>query len=417
MDNNKKILITYTYYKSPSADYNLKFFHDFGISYQKNIDFILVINGYDCSIKLKELPNLFIIKRQNLGYDFGGHSAALNYIESNNKKYDYYFFMNSGVIGPILPHYLEENNFKHWTEYFIPKINDKVKLVGTTIVCMKEKDLKLYGPRVEGFFFLTDQIGLNLLKEDGNIFKNHQTKFGAVINGEYGLGRCILKNGYNMDCMLNLYQNINWRDKENWHKNEYKHPSRHNSFYGKSINPYEVIFHKWYWHDEKNLVNFDLIDDYVNKKYNKKLDIFNNNKNNIDINEKKNIIPLIDYEILDEKYKEEYENDKEKYKIDWDELYKNNGKKENSVYKKINKNKNNKIKNNNKKRLFNDLDLDLDLDLSLEKKEQNKKKMNRRKQNIKKRLFNKKNFNRKKHKNNNNNKLKKIENIFSVYTN
>ncbi len=269
MDNNKRIVIIYTYYKSPSADYNLKFFNDFGITYQKNIDFILVINGYDCNIKLKELPNLFIIKRQNLGYDFGGHSAALNYLNSNNKKYDYYFFMNSGVIGPILPHYLEENNSKHWTEYFTNKINDKIKLVGTTIVCMKEKDLKLYGPRVEGFFFLTDQIGLNLLKEDGNIFKNHQTKFGAVINGEYGLGRCILKNGYTMDCMLNIYQNIDWRDKENWHKNDYKHPSRYNSFYGKSINPYEVIFHKWYWHEEKNLVNFDLIDEYVNKKYNR----------------------------------------------------------------------------------------------------------------------------------------------------
>ncbi len=288
---DKKILVVYTYFKSPSADYNLQFFHDYAISYKENIDFILVINGYECSIELKELSNFYIIKRQNLGYDFGGHSAALKFINSNNKKYDYYFFMNSGVIGPIIPHYLEEEH--HWTDYFIGKINEKVKLVGTTIVCMKEKELKLYGPRVEGFFFLTDQKGLDLMIEDGNIFKNHKTKFGAIINGEYGLGRCILKNGYNMDCMLNYYQNIDWRLKENWHMNDYKHPSRHNSFYGKSINPYEVIFHKWYWHEEINLVHFEIIQEYVNKKYNKKIE-FDIGFKNI---EKEN--DLIDFNILE----------------------------------------------------------------------------------------------------------------------
>ncbi len=258
----KKTLIVYTYYKTPSSDYNLNFYHNYGISYKSNIDFIIVINGYDCDIKFKELSNLYIIKRPNIGYDFGGHFEAINFVKSKNKIYDYYFFMNSGVIGPILPHYIDKNI--HWSEYFIRKINDTVKLVGTTIVCLKEKELKLYGPRVEGFCFLTDKIGLDLMLKDGNIFKNHQTKFGAVINGEYGTGRCILENGYNIDCMLNLYQNIDWRNKENWHKNNYKHPSRHNSFYGKSINPYEVIFHKWYWHEEENLVNFDLIDEYVN---------------------------------------------------------------------------------------------------------------------------------------------------------
>ncbi len=277
----KKILVVYTYYKTPSADYNLKFFHDFGISYNENIDFIIVINGFDNDdIKLKELNNLYIIKRPNIGYDFGGHSAALKFVDSNKKKYDYYFFMNSGVIGPILPHYLD-NNEKHWTEYFIPKITNYVKLVGTTIVCLKEKELKLYGPRVEGFFFLTDQIGLDIIREDGNVFKNHQTKFGAVINGEYGLGRCILKKGYNMDCMLYRYKDINWRELKNWHMNNYKHPSRHHSYYGKSINPYEVIFHKWYWHEEEELVSFDIIDEYVNKKYNQIKDEVNSKEDYI----------------------------------------------------------------------------------------------------------------------------------------
>ena len=39
--------------------------------------------------------------RVNIGYDFGGHNYALNYLDKIDLKYDYYFFINSGVIGPI----------------------------------------------------------------------------------------------------------------------------------------------------------------------------------------------------------------------------------------------------------------------------------------------------------------------------
>ena len=41
------------------------------------------------------------------------------------------------------------------------------------------------------------------------------------------------------------------------------HPSRNNSFYGESINPYDVIFHKWFWHNS-HLVNFNVIQQYIN---------------------------------------------------------------------------------------------------------------------------------------------------------
>ena len=44
--------------------------------------------------------------------------------------------------------------------------------------------------------------------------------------------------------------------------NHNKHPSRKNSFFNNSINPYEVIFHKWFWHGSDN-VNFDIIKNYV----------------------------------------------------------------------------------------------------------------------------------------------------------
>jgi len=257
-----KSVIIYTYFSSPSSDYNLNFFVRKELSYKDNIDYIIVINGYSYNenIKFPILDNLTILKRENTGFDFGGHNCALEYIGSQSKIYDYYFFMNSGVIGPIVPHYFTE---PHWTNIFIKKINDIVKLVGTTIVCLPNTDAGGYGPKVEGFFFMVDNIGLSLLRNQQNIFCNHEIKESAIINGEYGLSTCILENGYSIDCMLPKYQNIDWTNNMNYMLNNNIHPSRHNSFYGESINPYDVIFHKWFWHNA-DLVNFDIIKQYIN---------------------------------------------------------------------------------------------------------------------------------------------------------
>lgn len=261
-----KSVVIYAYYKSESSNYNLSFFCKKELTYKDNIDYIIVINGfhYDKSIVFPKLNNLIVIRRENIGFDFGAYNSALEYIENNNKKYDYYFFMNSGVIGPIIKN--EYNNFinKHWTNNFIEKINDKVKLVGTTIVCLPHSDPGGYGPKVEGFFFMTDQFGLELLKTQNTIFCDHKTFCDVIINSEYGLSNCILNNGYSIDCMLKRYENIDWTNPINYNLNDNIHPSRKNSFYGISIDPYELIFHKWYWkYAPTELVNFDIIEEYV----------------------------------------------------------------------------------------------------------------------------------------------------------
>lgn len=132
----------------------------------------------------------------------------------------------------------------------------------TTIVCLPHHDAGGYGAKVEGFFFMVDQIGLTVLRNEKTIFCDHVDKYSAIVNGEYGLSNCIIKNGYTIDCMISKYQNIDWSDASNYTLNYNKHPSRKDSFYGYSLNPYEVIFHKWYWHGEPT-VNFEIIDQYV----------------------------------------------------------------------------------------------------------------------------------------------------------
>jgi len=257
-----KSVVIYSYFNTEVANYNLRFFIQKELSFKENIDYIIVINGFntDDSICFPDINNLSIIRRENHGFDFGGYNAGLEYIENKNKKYDFYFFLNSGVFGPIFPHYLKDN---HWSNIFIQKINEKVKLVGTSIVCLPHEDAGGYGPKIEGYFYVTDNIGLQLLKNEKTIFCNQPDKYNAIVNGEYALSKCILKNGFTIDCMIRKYQNIDWTDEKNYSLNNNLHPTRKNSFYNNSLNPYELIFHKWYWKD-LDKVNFEIIEQYVN---------------------------------------------------------------------------------------------------------------------------------------------------------
>lgn len=279
---SKKSLVVYTYFASPSSDYNLDFFSKHAITESVNVDYIIVINcdgPHTCVIPLPSLPNLKIIYRDNIGFDFGGHKAAL---DSLNKKYDYYFFMNSGVIGPFLS---DAHTGCHWTELFIKKITDKVKLVGTSIFCESEA-LDGSGPRVETFCFMTDHVGLTLLLKEATVFYNNETKYDAVKNGELGMTQCILKHGYTIDCMLDRYQGIDWLDKANWSMNNNRYPSRKNDYFGGSINPFEVVFHKWFWANPKDSdVAIDVVHAYVNKNT---VNIFSNLK----------VGPFTDFEIV-----------------------------------------------------------------------------------------------------------------------
>lgn len=250
---HNKILLTYTYYPSQSANYNLRIFLT-SVCESDTMDYIFVVNGRVCEVNLdtvSKFRNVRIVRRANKGFDFGGHRAALDSIRY--EEYAYFFFLNSSVAGPI-----RISKEGSWTHEFTKKIDSRVKLVGTTIVCLPESDAGGFGPKVEGFFFVTDQIGLKCMLEQKTIFMDHPDKRSAIVHGEYGISRCIFANGYTIDCMLQRYQGIDWTDTSNWRMNENKHPSRNGSYFHTSINPYEVIFHKWFWKGEET-VNVDIV--------------------------------------------------------------------------------------------------------------------------------------------------------------
>ena len=249
-----KVLISYVYFQSPVADVNFTYFvEQESKKCRDDIDYVIVIQGYtsclDASDKLPTAKNWHIIRRPNMGYDFGGHTATLEYLYSQRKRYSYHVFMNSGVIGPFLtPEKQTMLGNQHWSTCFTDKLNNKVKLVGTTIVNLSATDLGGKGPKVESFCFATDCIGLSCLINQQTIFTNHPNKEDVIVHGEYGLSRCIFKHGYTIDCLIPTYTGIDWINTNNHMINDCLHPSRKGSFFGRDISPYEVVMHKWYWH-------------------------------------------------------------------------------------------------------------------------------------------------------------------------
>jgi len=261
-------IISYVFYETKESLYNMEYFLKHGILNQPNLIFIIVINGHKCSIE-KKIPaynNVKIIKRENMGYDFGGHRASIDYIKSHKLEFEYMIFLNSSVIGPFLPTYYPVHE---WPKIFTDRIKNQVKLVGTCIMFVNNATRK--GPVVESFCFATDKIGLGLIVKKGTIFVNHPDKMAAILKGEIGVTSAIMDAGYNIDCLMYRFKGINWKDKSKWMKTmrsfsrggNYDKPLGPHNKNGISVHPFEVVFHKWRWaYMPNNLVNFQYVDAY-----------------------------------------------------------------------------------------------------------------------------------------------------------
>lgn len=254
-----RTLVCYSYFEQKERVRHLQFFLREGLSGDPEIEFAFVLQGGICSLPIPEQPNIHVIRRTNEGFDFGAHAAAIedaakrHNTDVKHLPYDSCVFLNDGAVGPFLPSYFPKD--RHWTSIFSDRMSEVIKLVGTSIVCLPESDSGGPGPKVEGFCFSLDRVGLRVCLDRGTIFTNHRTKRDAIIHGEYGVSRAILEAGYSMDCLLYRYQGLDWRSPENWKLNECIHPSREGTYGGISIHPFEVVFHKPVWTYEGRVVS------------------------------------------------------------------------------------------------------------------------------------------------------------------
>jgi len=238
---NQKICVIYNYYeKDDKYKENFQFFLDNGIL--NEIDYYIVING-KYSIKIPNKSNIKIYNRENKGYDFGAYS----YVIPKLKKYDYYFFMNTSVKGPYI-----KDNIK-WYNPFIELFNDNVHLVGTSInicsldICTNSE--KPVQSHVQSMFFVLDNKFLNELKNE-NFFNeneiNNMNFTDLIRKKEVGMSKIAIEKGYNINCILSKYKNLDYLtiDTDINETSEMGDPYFKDKYFGKSIDPYEVIFFK-----------------------------------------------------------------------------------------------------------------------------------------------------------------------------
>jgi len=247
--DKKSTLVLYTFHK---YDKNVKFFIENGVFKDDNIDFIFIINDPDLKIDCPYYVK--VINRENTGYDFGAWSEGL--LKNNlYKNYNNFIFVNSSVIGPIIPPYYKNK----WTDIFLNGLNDKVKLYGCTINtcglthCSHSNEFT----HIQSYAFSTDSEGLKILINN-EIFSltNQLNEYKDVVTQkEIKMSQTILNNNYNIGCIFNYYKDIDFRN-----KNLEKKLSDLTSmgFFDVNVHPYEVIFLK-----EKYVRNKEWINNYI----------------------------------------------------------------------------------------------------------------------------------------------------------
>lgn len=237
-----KVLIIYCDHE---VNDNLLFFSRNGYIDDPKYTFIFIFNNPTLDLEfVPKKKNIMVLRRDNVGFDFGGWTYVLFQKNPDNsqkfiyEEYDYFIFLNSTIIGPFFPLYYKQKEYDNWIEIFIKGLNDEIKLVGTSVAFFRNR------PFISSSFLVTDQIGLRIGINKGifDLNKINLSKRDIVLSKEMGLSNAIIDAGYNIKCMLKYYENIDFRK----YKPKYAticHLNPHH-YYEININPYEIIFIK-----------------------------------------------------------------------------------------------------------------------------------------------------------------------------
>lgn len=228
-----RLLVLYVFH-----DYNdrVEYFIKNAIFYDENIDFIIIANNKDITFDYPEYVKLFV--RDNIGYDFGGWSDAL-LTNDFYKNYDSFIFVNSSVKGP----YLKEDFNGRWTDIFINGLKENVKLFGSTINRCIHRNPPI-SPHVQSYIFSMHKDTLEFLIDKEIFSKTYVKTFNdAIYKKEVLMSRVIIENGWNIGCLMKLYQGCDFTK-----DHEIKLPRYHDLMLPKyrSVlwDEYEVVFIK-----------------------------------------------------------------------------------------------------------------------------------------------------------------------------
>lgn len=199
-----KLLVSYVFH---IYNNRVKYFFDRCIYQSPDVDFLIICNDENVEFEnyLPSFTNIKILKRDNVGIDFGGWSDG---ILTNDlyKKYNYFIFCNSSIIGPFF-----KPNFQgKWTDIYIDGLmQNNCKLFGSTINTLKIPHLFSH---IQTYIFSMNLETLEFLIEEEifTIRKYCKTIGDAVISKEILMSRKILDNGWNIGCLLPIYKDVDF---------------------------------------------------------------------------------------------------------------------------------------------------------------------------------------------------------------
>jgi len=169
-----------------------------------NVDFIIISNNKNNRFYVPAGNNISVVIRDNIGYDFGGWSAAL--LKNNlYENYDKFIFVNSSVVGPFLP-----SDYKgKWTDIYINGLQNNVKLFGSSINTLGDPLNKTH---VQSYIFSMDKITLQyLIKCEIFSITNYAKTFDdAISQKEILMSRKIIENNWNIGSLMKYYKDVDF---------------------------------------------------------------------------------------------------------------------------------------------------------------------------------------------------------------
>lgn len=263
--SNTKTLVTYIY-AGTDAEYanNFRYFLQEGIRPDDGCDYVLVIQMVDAPeaipptedlSRVGKYDNVRIFEHENSCYDLGTLGWLYAKLEEEGvlDVYAHFVWINSSVRGPFLPPYLDGSRAPgplpsyHWTRAFTDKVDDHVKLVGSTVSCGGSGPHPPT-PHIQSYAVATDAIGLNLLRRNTTVLACYDTMQDVVFYGERGITETILNAGFGIDSLMARYQGMDWQGNRQEIDilgcNADLNPIQPGFYDGTDVDPMEVMFVK-----------------------------------------------------------------------------------------------------------------------------------------------------------------------------
>lgn len=140
-----------------------------------------------------------LLEREDKCYDMESMATFLR--ETDSSDYDYFLYINCGVVGP------KTKGEDHWTKIFTSRLSPAVKLTGVSI------NMSFY-PHVQSFVLATDTIGIEIIKKSHSIYdcgvKNDRSmtddeRWKIIQTYEIGMSRAIIDAGYSIQSLTGSF--------------------------------------------------------------------------------------------------------------------------------------------------------------------------------------------------------------------